>query len=301
MAKNTWSLQGRTVLITGAARGIGAEAARRLSARGAQVSLAGLEPEELERVAADCGPGAAWFECDVTDPESLEAAVQGTVERFGGIDCVIANAGIASAGTVRLVDPEAFERVIAVNLVGVWRTVRACLPHVIERQGYVLVIASVAAAIHGPGMASYNSAKAGAEAFGNSLRQEVRHLGVGVGVGYFSWIATDMVAGADAHPAGANVRSKLPGVLGKTYPVSQAGEAVAAGVAGRRGRVMVPGWIAGLLAARDLIARLPLPKNEVIEAEQRFQADVDARGAEASSAPVGAGGAAAGRTKTPAG
>jgi NAD(P)-dependent dehydrogenase (short-subunit alcohol dehydrogenase family) len=300
MAKRTWDLKGRTILITGAARGLGAEAARRLAARGAQVSLVGLEPEELERVAAHCGPGAAWFECDVTDNDSLAAAVDGTVERFGGIDGVIANAGIASAGTVRLVDPDAFERVIEVNLLGVWRTVRACLPHVIERQGYVLVIASLAAAIHGPGMASYNSAKAGAEAFGNSLRQEVRHLGVDVGVGYFSWIATDMVAGADAHPATGEARSKLPGLLGKTYPVSRAGEAMAAGVEKRRGRVMVPGWIAGLLAARDLISRIPLPESDVTEAEQRFERDVAERGTEESSAPVGAGGAA-GRRKTPAG
>lgn len=281
------------MLITGAARGIGAEAARRLVARGMQVSLVGLEPEELEGVAAQCGAGAAWFECDVTDPDSLQAAVEGTVERFGGLDCVIANAGIASAGTVRLVDPEAFERVIEVNLLGVWRTVRACLPHVIERQGYALVIASLAAAVHAPGMASYNASKAGAEAFANSLRQEVKHLGVDVGVGYFSWIATDMVAGADAHPAAGALREKLPGVLGKTYPVSQAGEAVADGVQARRPRVMVPGWIRILLAARDLLWRTPTPRGEVADSERRLEQDIAERGAQSSSAPVGAGGAAA--------
>lgn len=301
MAKRTWDLKGRTIFITGAARGLGADAARKLAARGARVSLVGLEPEELERVAAECGPDAAWFECDVTDEDSLAAAVEGTVERFGGIDGVIANAGIASAGPVRLIDPDAFERVIEVNLLGVWRTVRACLPQVIEHQGYVLVIASLAAAIHAPGMASYNSAKAGAEAFGNTLRQEVRHLGVDVGVGYFSWIATDMVAGADAHPATGDARSRLPGPLGKTYPIAQAGEAIAAGVERRRGRVMVPGWIAGLLAARDLISRIPLPKRDVLDAEQRFEQDVAARGVEESSAAVGAGGAAAAHRKTPTG
>ena len=70
-----WSVKGRTVFITGAARGIGAESARRLAARGANVALAGLEPEELERVAAQCGTNAAWFECDVTDWSALERAV----------------------------------------------------------------------------------------------------------------------------------------------------------------------------------------------------------------------------------
>ena len=91
-----WTTRGKTVLITGAARGLGAETARRVAARGANVALVGLEPEELERVAAQCGTNAAWFECDVTDTEALERAVAGTVERFGGIDVVMANAGIAT-------------------------------------------------------------------------------------------------------------------------------------------------------------------------------------------------------------
>src|SRR5687768_14065249 len=103
MASSSWSLQGKTVFITGAARGIGAESARRLAARGARLSLVGLEPELLEKVAAECGD-AAWFEADVTDPEALQAAVDGTIERFGAIDVVIANAGIGAGGTVRTMD-----------------------------------------------------------------------------------------------------------------------------------------------------------------------------------------------------
>src|SRR5919108_5990057 len=187
-----WSVQGRTVLITGAARGIGAESARRLASRGANLALVGLEPEGLERVAEQCGAGAAWFEADVTDWDALERAVEGTVERFGGIDAVVANAGIAPTGTVRLTDPAAFERTIEVNLLGAWRTVRACLPHVVERRGYVLVVASLAAVAHSPGMSAYAASKSGVEAFANALRVEVRPLGVDVGVAYFSWIDTDM-------------------------------------------------------------------------------------------------------------
>src|SRR5918992_1502835 len=160
-----WSVKGKTVFITGAARGIGAESARRLAARGANVALAGLEPEELERVAAQCGANAAWFECDVTDWSALERAVQGAVERFGGIDVVMANAGIAPAGMTRSIDPAAFERTLEVNLLGVWRTVRTCLPHVIERQGYVLVIASLGAPPPPPGMSAYPGGKAGGEGF----------------------------------------------------------------------------------------------------------------------------------------
>ncbi len=143
-----WTVQGRTALITGAARGIGAETARRLAARGANVALVGLEPDELQRVSEQCGRNAAWFEADVTDWDALRGAVVGAAERFGGIDVVVANAGIGPVGMVRSTDPAAFERTIEVNLLGVWRTVRSCLPQVIERRGYVLVVASLAAAIH---------------------------------------------------------------------------------------------------------------------------------------------------------
>src|ERR671915_1349967 len=215
-----WSVKGKTVFITGAARGIGAESARRVAARGANVALVGLEPEELARVASQCGTNAAWFECDVTDWDALQQAVEGTVERFGGIDVVIANAGIAPAGMTRSMDPRAFERTLEINLMGVWRTVRSCLPHVIERRGYVLVIASLAAALHAPGMAPYAASKAGVEAFADSLRLELKHLGVDVGVGYFGFIDTDLVRGADAHPAIGHLREQTPGPIKKTYPVS---------------------------------------------------------------------------------
>ncbi|HYP49041.1 MAG TPA: short-chain dehydrogenase/reductase [Thermoleophilaceae bacterium] len=294
-----WNLSGRTILITGAARGIGAETARRLAARGAQVSLVGLEPEELERVARQCGSNAAWFEADVTDWDALERAVEGTVERFGGIDVVMANAGIASVGMARSIEPAAFERTIEVNLLGVWRTVRACLPHVIERRGYVLVIASLAAAVHSPGMAAYAAAKAGAEAFADSLRGEVAHLGVDVGVGYFSFIDTDMVQGADAHPAITGMRERLPGLAKKTYPLSSVGKAVADGIQARRRTIVVPGWARGLIALRGVLGPLlDMGSNDdAAEADARFLEDVRTRGLEEASAPVGAGGTAVARER----
>lgn len=292
-----WTLNGKTVLITGAARGIGAESARRLAARGAKVSLVGLEPEELERVARQCGPDAAWFECDVTDWAALERAVEGTAERFGGVDVVIANAGIAPVGMVRSVDPAAFERTLEVNLLGVWRTVRACLPHVIERRGYVLTIASLAAAVHAPGMAAYAASKAGVEAFSNSLRLEVRHLGVDVGVGYFAFIDTDLVRAADAHPAMGQIRLRAGGLAGKTYPLSAVGHAVTEGVEQRRRWVTVPRLLRPLLVLRT--ALLPLIERptlrQVPEVDRLFQQDVETRGAADASAPVGPGGQAASR------
>ena len=291
----TWDLRGKTVLITGAARGIGAETARRAAAAGANVALVGLEPEELQRVAAQCGSNAVAFECDVTDWQALEHAVEGTVDRFGGIDVVMANAGIAPAGMVRSVDPAAFERTVEINLLGVWRTVRASLPQVIDRKGYVLVTASLAAAIHGPGMAAYSAAKAGAEAFADSLRVEVRHLGVDVGVAYFGFIDTDMVRGADTHPALGSLRANAGGPISKTYPVSEVGKAVVEGMEKRSRWVVVPRWSRALLVLRTALAPLldRAAFETAAEADGLFQQDVENRGVEAASAPVGPGGEAA--------
>src|SRR5262245_10523883 len=295
-----WDLHGRTVLITGAARGIGAESARRLASRGANVALVGLEPEELRRVAEQCGASAAWFEADVTEWSALESAVEGAVERFGGIDAVVANAGIAPIGMVRSTDPAAFERTIEINLLGVWRTVRTCLPHVIERRGYVLNVASLAAAVHGPGMAAYSASKAAVEAFSDSLRTEVAHLGVDVGVGYFSFIDTDMVRGADAHPAMGKLRGDMPGPFAKTYPLSDVGTAIADGIENRRRWVVVPTWARGVLVLRTALAPLfdLASRKQARDADEALERDIAERGAEESSAPVGAGGAAA-RARSP--
>jgi NAD(P)-dependent dehydrogenase (short-subunit alcohol dehydrogenase family) len=289
----TYSINGKTVFITGGARGIGAETARRLAAKGARVALAGLEPEELEKVAAQCGPEAIWFETDVTDWDALERAVSGTVERLGGIDVVMANAGIGSGGFVRSIDPAAWERVIEVNLLGGWRTIRTCLPHVIERKGYILPVASIAAAAHAPLMSAYAASKAGIEALGDSLRAEVAHHGVDVGVAYFSWIATDMVSGSDEAAAFGMLRRRMKGPLAKTYPVSAAVDAVEKGIENRSRRVMAPGWVSMLLAVRNYI---PLFVERDVakimpQVERAFDADIAARGS-AASAAVGAGGAA---------
>src|SRR5829696_5834096 len=293
-----WTTSGKTVLITGAARGLGAETARRVAARGANVALVGLEPEELERVAAQCGKNAACFECDVTDVDALEAAVAGAAERFGGIDVVMANAGIAPMGMVRSTDPMAFERTIEINLLGVWRTVRACLPQVIERRGYVLVIASMAAPLHAPGMAAYAASKAGAEAFADSLRCELKHLGVDVGVGYFGFIDTDMVRGADAHPAIGRLREQMGGPMNRTYPLSKAGQALAEGIEKRRRWVVVPAYARAMIVLRTLLQ--PLVDREAqkraAEADALFMADVEERGAALASTGVGPGGAAAFRS-----
>src|SRR3954452_13313588 len=253
---STWDLTGKVVLITGAARGIGAEAARRLNGKGCKVSLVGLEPERLAALAESIGPNAIWFEADVRDRDALQAAVEGTVERFGGIDVVIANAGIATVGSVEALDPEDFERVIEVNLLGVYRTVHAALPHIIERKGYILPIASLAAALHAPMMGNYCAAKAGVEAFADSLRVEMSIHDVAVGCAYFAFIDTDMVSQAFQHPVVQDGMQDAAGPLGGIAPLSAAGAAIARGVEKRARWVTVPRWVVPLIVARGALQPL---------------------------------------------
>ncbi|TVT61772.1 SDR family NAD(P)-dependent oxidoreductase [Amycolatopsis rhizosphaerae] len=279
------NVEGKVVLITGAARGIGAGLAERLAAKGAKVALVGLEAEEQRKVAERIGPSAHSWEADVTDWTALERATAGVVERFGGIDIVIANAGIATTGFVRSVDPDAFEKVIEVDLLGVWRTFRVTLPHVIRSKGYLLAISSLAAIAHAPAMANYAAAKAGVEAFCNSLRAEVAHLGVKVGVAHPTWIRTDLVESADAHPVFGKLRSGMPGLLGRTYPLGVAIDLLEAGVLRRARTIHVPRWVGALKLVRALLppiielgARLRVPA-----ADRAALEDIEARGAKASS------------------
>jgi len=248
-------LRGKVVLITGAARGIGAELARNVHRRGARVALVGLEPERLEQLAAELG-GAPWFDCDVTSWDDLDAAVAGTVDKLGRIDVVIANAGINHVGTIETVDPAAWERVVEVDLLGVWRTVRAALPHVLESRGYVLCIGSIYSAMHGPAVSAYTVSKSGVEAFADALRVEVKPRGVDVGVAYFSFLDTDLVRSVLENPAARMMRERTPWPLNQTSPVEGAVDAAVRGIEKRKRAIAYPRWTYVLLGARGLIQPL---------------------------------------------
>jgi NAD(P)-dependent dehydrogenase (short-subunit alcohol dehydrogenase family) len=118
------NLSGRKLVITGAARGIGEKVARLAAARGARVALIGLEPDRLRALADDLGSGASWREADVRDGAALRSAIDDCAKAMGGIDIVVANAGIAAYGTVRQADEASFERVLDINLNGVFRTLK---------------------------------------------------------------------------------------------------------------------------------------------------------------------------------
>lgn len=239
------SIHSQVIFITGGAHGIGAEAARRLHAKGAKLVLTDLDKAALQAFADELGGDRVLtVVADVRDLDAMQAAADQAVERFGRIDTVVANAGIASYGSVLGVDPEAFRKVIDVNLVGVFNTVRATLPAVIERRGYVLVVSSLAAFTAAPGMLPYDASKAGAEHLANALRLEVDHLGVTVGSAHMSWIDTALVRDTKKDlSTAAEMLAKLPWPLNKTTSVDKCAEAFVDGIENRRVRVYCPRWV----------------------------------------------------------
>jgi NAD(P)-dependent dehydrogenase (short-subunit alcohol dehydrogenase family) len=251
-----YDVAGRTVFITGAARGIGAGTARRLYAKGANVALVGLEPEKLEALAAQLGGRAAWFEADTTDADALQRAVEGTVTRFGGIDVGIANAGIHMSGAVATGPVEHIERTLNVNLFGVWRTDRALLPQITARRGYLLNIASLAAASHAPLMAPYAASKAAVEAFTNALRIETSPTGARVGCAYFGFIDTDLVSRSFSQPSAARLHELTPSFIGTPAPLSKAIDAIEKGVERRAARLWAPRYVGPMLALRGILQPL---------------------------------------------
>jgi NAD(P)-dependent dehydrogenase (short-subunit alcohol dehydrogenase family) len=250
------SLSGKTVLITGAARGIGEALARQAAAKNANVAVVGLEADRLKALGKELN--GHWFECDVTDQAGLDLAVASTIERFNRIDVVVANAGVANIGTLRSGSVDAFVRTIDVNLNGVVRTVAAALPHLVAAKGYALLISSAAAFTAMPGMAAYCASKAGVEQFGNVLRLELAHLGVGVGTAHPIWIDTDMVRGFSSDlPSFSDVRKKLPWPLSKELTVTDCAAIMLRGIEKRKRRVYVPRSI-GLVQAMRAIVISPL-------------------------------------------
>jgi NAD(P)-dependent dehydrogenase (short-subunit alcohol dehydrogenase family) len=251
-----FDVSGRTVFITGAARGIGAAAAERLHAKGANVALVGLEPERLEENAARLGDRAIYFEADVTDFDALQRAVAHTVDSFGAIDVAIANAGLAFSGPLASAPIEQVERTLEVNLLGVWRTDRAVIEQITQRRGYLLNIASLSAVTHTALMGPYTTAKSGVEALSDALRMETAPSGARVGCAYFGFIDTDLVRAAYAQPSVELMNRQTPTFLTKPAPLSNAIDAIERGIERRSSRVWYPRWVGAAIAMRGILQPL---------------------------------------------
>jgi NAD(P)-dependent dehydrogenase (short-subunit alcohol dehydrogenase family) len=250
------SMSGKVVFITGGAAGVGAEVARRLHAKGARLVLTDVDADALGRLAAALGGDRVLTAvADVRDLAAMQSAADAGVQRFGGIDVVMANAGIASYGSVLQVDPEAFKRLLDINVLGVFHTVRATLPSIIDRRGYVLIVSSLAAFAAAPGLAPYNASKAAVEQFANALRLELTHRGVGVGSAHMSWIDTAMVRDSKTDLATfAEMLAKLPYPLGTTTSVDKCGAAFVKGIQGRKTRIYCPGWVGAMRWLRPVLS-----------------------------------------------
>jgi len=250
------SVNGKVVFITGGARGVGAAVARRLHASGAYLVLTDVDEGALRDIAADVGSDRVLtVVADVRDLEAMQSATAQGVARFGGIDVVMANAGISTYGSVLKVDPAAFRRLVDINIVGVFNTVRAALPSVIKRRGYVLIVSSAAAFAAVPGLAPYNAAKAAVEQFSDALRLEVAHHGVDVGCAHMLWVDTPLVQAAKAdRPSFRKMLDRLPGPLGRTTSVEACAKAFLKGIENRKRRVYCPEWVVLLRWFKPLLA-----------------------------------------------
>ena len=246
------TLAGQSVLITGAAHGIGAETARRLAARGARVSLVGLG--DLAAVAADC-PGSVDLRGRRHRPRGARRRRRRRGRGVRRHRHRVRHRRSACPASCARMDPGSFERVIEVNLIGVWRTIRACLPHVIERRGYILP-GRVDGGDPAAGRAGrLRRGEVGRRGLGHALRVETQALRRDVGVAYFSWIDTEMVRGADRTELGAAPARAAHGPARETFPVSAAAEAVVRGIE-RRSRIVACRAADPLMGLKPILPRL---------------------------------------------
>lgn len=234
---NSWNLRDKVVFITGGGQGIAAVTAAKLVERGAIVALVDRNAETLDAVLKELGEAHHGVVADVTDSASLDRAVQSTLDRYGRIDAVVANAGIGSASTVAASDVEDLVRIVDINLNGVIRTIKATLPEIIRQRGYFLLISSAAALKNVPRANAYAASKVGVEAFGGALRLEVAHKGVSVGVAHPTWVSTPMITGKGTR---AGESKTLPWPFNVISSVDTCANHLAAAIEGRYRKVYIP-------------------------------------------------------------
>jgi NAD(P)-dependent dehydrogenase (short-subunit alcohol dehydrogenase family) len=278
----SFDIAGKVAIVTGGARGIGLGTGQALARRGATVVIVDLDATAAQNAAEGLPGPSLGFAGDVTDRGAMRQIVAQVVEQRGGVDIVVANAGVASRGaTVRAMNGEAFDRVLNVDLIGVYNTVIAALPQIADRGGHVVVTSSVYAFLNGLGVAPYAMAKAGVEALGRTLRVELVPHGAGASVAYFGFIDTDMVRiGIDEDELADKFSETLPKLLRKRLTPAQAGEAVARGIERRAARIIAPRRWAAFSALRGILNPL-LDSYMVKDAEvQTIVRGLDSRGDE---------------------
>ena len=239
-------LKGRVALVTGAAQGIGLATAESLADCGARVVLVDVDEQGLGEAAAGIGLLLAHgVRADVRDRDAMAGAVAQAVERFGRLDVVVANAGVTPIpATIRTIDLDDFDRVIAINLTGVVNTVVPAVDEVVAHGGHIVVVASVAAFAPGFGGVAYMASKAAVEQFGRALRIELGITDATAGVAYFGVVDTAMVKNTlDDDPLGHAIDMMMPYPLRRRITAEHAAKVIVDGIANRSSRTIAPkGW-----------------------------------------------------------
>jgi NAD(P)-dependent dehydrogenase (short-subunit alcohol dehydrogenase family) len=186
-------LQGKVALITGGGIGIGAAVARRFAAEGASVVVMARRAELVESVASEIGGEAVCG--DAAEPEDARRAVQRAVQRFGGLDVVVANAGQGHMNAVGETTDEQWAESWRANPTTAFCTMRAALPQLIERRGSAVLIASVAGILAGPRIAAYTTSKHAILGLTRSLARDYGPQGVRVNAICPGWVRTSVTDG----------------------------------------------------------------------------------------------------------
>ncbi|MBO9469977.1 SDR family NAD(P)-dependent oxidoreductase [Endozoicomonas sp. G2_2] len=254
-----YDLNDKVVLITGASGGIGAATARALYDRGAYLVLADHNADAVERLAGEFDAERVLAApLDVTDAPATRALVARAVTRFTRVDVVIANAGIAwrdGPATLSSCDEAEFERIVDVDLFGVWRTVRAALPEVTRNRGQILITSSIYALLNGMANAPYAASKAAVATLGRTLRTELAGTGASAGVIYPGWTATpiaEIAFGGNALATRLNATA-LPRLLRARVAPETVAEAIVAGLQRRAPRIVVPARWRAVFALRGVL------------------------------------------------
>jgi deazaflavin-dependent oxidoreductase (nitroreductase family) len=239
----TFPLAKKVVLVTGAGGGLGSSLAEVLVERGAKVALIDIDEAAADRAAAALPDSQAFAaHGDVTDLDSMRAAVALTIERFGRLDVAIANAGILGrAATLRTTSPADLEAVMRVNVSGAVNTVAAAIEPVIANRGQMAVVSSVYAFINGAGAVPYAMSKAAVAQLGHGLNVELAPYGASAMTAYFSLIETDLIRqGIDAHPNAVAVLNTAPSFLLARIPPRTAACGLADGLERRAQQILMP-------------------------------------------------------------